>query len=82
MMAFAQLQRWALLLGANDCKIAYKAGKDQSNADALSLLQLPTTPSVVPTPPETIYLMKHFPMGPVSATQIWQLTDCHPLLTK
>ena len=35
-MAFARLQRWTLLLGAYDCKIAYKAGEDYSNADAQS----------------------------------------------
>ena len=41
-----------------------------------------TTPSVVPTPPETIHLMEHLSMGPVSAAQIWQPTDHHLLLAK
>ena len=81
-MASARLQRWALLLGAYDYKIAYKAGENHSNADALSHLPLPTTPSVVPTPPETIHLMEHLSMGPVSAVQIRQLTDRHPLMAK
>ena len=81
-MTFVRLQQWALILGAYDCKIAYKAGEDHSNADALSRLPLPTTPSVVPTPPETIHLMEHLSMGPVSAAQIWQPTDHHLLLAK
>ena len=81
-MASTRLQRWALLLGAYDYKIAYKAGENHSNADALSRLPLPTTPSVVPKPPETIHLMEHLSMGPVSAVQIRQLTDRHPLMAK
>ena len=39
-MTFVRLQQWALILGAYDCKIAYKAGEDHSNADALSHLSL------------------------------------------
>lgn len=48
----------------------------------LSRLPLPTKPSVVLTPPETIHLMEHLSMVPVSAAQIWKLTDRHPLLAK
>ena len=81
-MASARLQRWALLLGAYDYKIAYKAGEKHCNADALSRLPLPTTPSQVPTPPETIQLMEHLSMGPVSVAQIQQMTDRHPVLAQ
>ncbi len=42
-MASARIQRWALLLSAYDYSISYKAGKDNTDADALSRLPLPVT---------------------------------------
>ena len=82
-MASAGLQHWALLPGAYDYQVGGE-GKEEKNckADTLSRLPLPTTPSQIPTPPETIQLMENLSLGPVSAAQIRQLTDRHPVLFK
>ena len=81
-MASARIQRWALLLGAYEYSIEYKAGKENSNADALSHLPLPGFPSEVPTPPETVQLMELLAATPVSAGQIHVQTERNPVLAK
>ena len=52
------------------------------NADALSRLPLPDTPSAVPVPAEHVLLMEHLESSPVTAAQIknWTLKD--PLLSQ
>ena len=45
-MASARLQRWALTLSGYDYKIVYKSGKELCNADGLSRLPLPDSPSL------------------------------------
>ena len=44
-MASARIQRWALILGAYDYVIQYKAGAEHANADILSQLPLPDAPN-------------------------------------
>ena len=58
LMASARMQRWALLVGAYDYKIAYKPGTKHVNADVLSRLPLPEAPDQVPTPGETTLLLE------------------------
>ncbi len=60
----------------------YKKGEEQANADALSRLPLPDTPSEVPIPPEVVCLMEHLSTSPVSAQQIKTLTDRDPVLSE
>ena len=69
-LASARLQRWALTLGAYNYQIQYKPGKDNSNTDSLSRLPLPESPSSVPLPGETVFLMDTLDTSPVNATHI------------
>ena len=46
-MASARIQRWAITLAAYDYKIVYKTGSKHANADMLSRLPLPQTPSEI-----------------------------------
>ncbi len=56
-MASARVQRWALLLSAYDYTFFHRPGKENSDADALSRLPLPTTPEEVLLPGETVLLL-------------------------
>ena len=76
----ARLQRWALTLGAYNYQIQYKPGKDNSNADMLSRLPLPESPSSVPLPGETVFLMETLQTSPVDVTMIRTWTNSDPLL--
>ena len=81
-MASARIQRWALILGAYDYAIEYKAGEQHANADVLSRLPLPDVPQHVPTPGETVLLMQCLEATPVNAKQIEKWTTRDPLLAK
>ena len=81
-MASARLQRWALTLGAYDYHIVYKPGESHNNADMLSRLPLPVTPSEVPIPSETILLMESLKSSPVNAKQIKEWTNQDPVLSR
>lgn len=81
-MASARIQRWALTLSGYDYRIAYKPGKEHANADALSRLPLPDTPTVVPVPGDTILLLETLQCSPVTATAIKAWTDCDPTLAR
>ena len=76
-LASARIQRWALTLSAYDYQIQYKPGKDNSNADMLSRLPLAESPTSVPLPRETIFLMDTLETSPVTACQIrtWTSKD-------
>ena len=69
-MASARIQCWALLLGGYDYTIEYKPGDQHANADLLSRLPLPESPSYIPTPPGTIRLMETLDSSPVTSAQI------------
>ena len=59
-MASARVQRWALILSAYSYTIQYKKGAENSNADALSRLPLPTKMNdPPPQPAEVVYLMDY-----------------------
>ena len=69
-MAAARIQRWALILAAYTYSIQYKEGSQNANADALSRLPLPDTPTSTPVPGETILLMELLENTPVRAEEI------------
>ena len=79
-MASARIQRWALLLGAYDYRIRYKPGKEHANADLLSRLPLPESPTQISPPGETILVMETLQTSPIKASQIKQWTDHDPVL--
>ena len=81
-IASARLQRWALTLSGYQYSIKYRKGSQMCNADALSRLPLPDCPTTVPMPPETIALLEQLASIPLTATQIQNMTDRDPVLTK
>ena len=81
-MASARLQRWALTLNGYRYSTKYWKGSHMCNANALSCLPLPDCPTTVPMPPETIALLEELASIPFTATQIQNMTDRNPVLTK
>ena len=81
-MASARIQRWALTLSAYSYSIKYKPGEDHANADVFSRLPLPETPTHIPLPGETIWLLDTLQKTPLTASQIRQLTTQDPLLSR
>jgi hypothetical protein len=81
-MDSARIQQWALILGAYDYEIKYKAGNQHANADVLSRLPLPDAPKQVPIPGETVLLMQGLQATPVNSKQIEKWTTRDPLLAK
>ncbi len=69
-MASARIQRWALTKSTYQYHRVYRAGKENTNADALSQLPLPDTPASTPLPPETVFQLERLGDSPVSAKQI------------
>ena len=75
-----RIQRWVLILAANTYSIQYKEESQNSNADALSRLPLPDTPTSMPVPGKTISLMELLENTPVSAEETKQWTRESPVL--
>ena len=69
-LASAQIQRWALILGAYHYTIQYKPGREHANADVMSRLSLSDVPTNVPVPGETNMLMDMLNSLPITADQI------------
>ena len=76
--ASARIQRWALTLASYEYDLHHRSSQDNANADGVSRLPLPETPTQVPTPPEVILLVEHLSHGPVTNYHIrhWTKTDC------
>ena len=81
-MASSCIQRWALTLSAYQYSILYKPGDTHSNADRLSRLPLPESPSNPPPPGDTILMMETLETTPVRAQNIKQWTDKDPILSQ
>ncbi|KAL3974523.1 interleukin 1 receptor-like 1 [Sarotherodon galilaeus] len=75
-MASARVQRWALTLSAYQYRIVYKAGPENANPDAFSLLPLPEIPGQSNMPPETVFLLDRLANSPdpeLSQVKQWLL---------
>ena len=81
-LASARLQRWALILSAYDYIITYHPGVKHANADSLSRLPLPHSPSTTPQPADIVLLMETLQASPTTAKHIHQWTNTDPLLSK
>ena len=80
-MAAARLQRWALTLSAYEYSIVYREGRYHANADGLS--RLPVNCKIeTDVPGETILLMEHMDLTPVTSRQIKTWTRKDPILSR
>ena len=75
-------QRWALTLAVYNYSIGYKPGPAHANADALSRLPLPLSPSATPLPTETVFAMELLNSTPVSVIEIRTGTRRDPILSQ
>ena len=82
LMASARMLRWGLTLNAYDYSITYRPGHSNANADALSRLPLAQSPSAVPIPGDTVFLLSNLNSMFVNAKQIKQWTKENPLLSQ
>ena len=60
----------------------HRPGKSNSNADALSRLPLPDTPSNTPLPSEVILMLEQMDSSPITIAQIRTWTRRDPLLSQ
>ena len=60
-LASGRIQRWALMLGSYQYVIQYRPGTKMGNADGLSRLPLPESPTSVPSPGDHVFLLKLWP---------------------
>ena len=81
-LASARIQRWSWTLGAYHYNIEYKQGQHNGNADMLSRLPLPETPTDIPMPGETILVIDMLLSLPVTVEQIRQWTTHDPILSR
>ena len=81
-MASPRVIRWSLTLSTYSYEIRYRPGKQQANADALSRLPLLESPSNVPVPAETVFLLNELSRSPTSAADIKLWTAKDPVLAQ
>ena len=81
-LASAHIRQWSLILAAYNYKIQFKPGSQHNNADMLSWLPLPESPTHIPTPGETILVLDMLHSLPVTAANIKQWTNCDPILSR
>ena len=78
----ARIQRWSWTLGVYHYNIEYKPGQHNGNADMLSRLPLPETPTDIPIPGEMILVIDMLLSLPVTVEQIRQWTTHDPILSR
>ena len=81
-LSAARLQRWALLLAAYSYDIVYKSTKDHANADGLSRLPLPITPTTECQQESTVFNIAQIDTLPVTAKQLKAATHQDSVLSK
>ena len=81
-LASARIQRWALTLSNYQYHLRYKSGVQNTNADGLSRLLLPTKTAYVPVPEEVVLSLSIVNDTPITATKIAQWTARDPVLSK
>ena len=81
-MSSSRMQRWSLTLAAYDYQLEYRAGIKNSNADALSRLQLPYKPDNVTMPADVVFVLEHMELNSTTAAQIRNNTRRDATLSK
>ena len=81
-LASSRIQQWALTLSVYRYIIHYKAGKNLSNAYALSRLPSLVTTSLAKLPEDLLYLFHHLKTTSISAADIKQWTAKDPVLSR
>ena len=76
--ALARIRRLSLQLASYEYTITFRGTKLHSNADALSRLPLPNTPTEVPMEPELVLLLQHWGESPVTVNDIRKWTKRDP----
>ena len=79
--ASARVKRWSLYLSMFDYTLTFRNTKAHANADALSRLPLPGTPTSHFEPAELVLLATHLESSPVSSSQIAEATRKDPVLS-
>ena len=81
--AAARIQRWSLFLSNYDYSVEYRIGSNNSNADALSRLPLPTTQSTLEELAHVqVFQVGHINSTPIDSKQIRIATINDPLLSQ
>lgn len=81
-LAAARLQRWAILLSAYTYDIRYKSTMEHANADGLSRLPLPSTPSSDADQGPNTFNIGQVQALPVTAQNIEKATRRDPILSQ
>lgn len=80
--ASSRIQRWALTLASYEYTIVCRRTEQHANADALSRLPLPYTPTQTSIPAELVLLVENLEDAPITAAQIAQWTKQDPNMAK
>ena len=80
--ASTRIKRWALFLSSYEYNLVFRNTTAHANADALSRLPLPESPTTTTTPPEIVLLLEHLKESPVTAKDIRTWTSRDPKLSR
>ena len=81
-MISPRMQRWALKLSSFEYDLVYRPGPSIPEADALSRLPAGPAPINVPVPGDTIHIMQHMDMSPITSTDVRKETARDPVLSQ
>ena len=81
-MTTSRIQCWALTLSAYQYSIQYRPGTRMGNADALSRLPLPVSPSQVPIPGDVKFVINHLSVHVATVKHLRQWIQKDPILSR
>ena len=79
-MISPRMQRWALKLSAYEYDLVHRSGTTIPQVDALSRLPTGASPRDMPVPGDTIHIMQHLDMSPLTSCDIRRETRRDPVL--
>ena len=80
-MAAARIQLWALTLSCYQYTLEHRPASQMCSADALGRLPLPTKPTEIPQPAETVFLLEDLENGLLFPEEVKICTDRDPVLS-